>query len=151
MNPLLNSLELAFQGLILGFLGSGANVYTGKASSNKKLPCVIIAADGSSLEEDPPHTGNFWIDVEISVKASAATQPNAVADPTLADMAFTSSVFGIVQVTNLDALLNAQGQSLTVFPTGFFFMAPKGGRDELGAWVDQLTIKVYCCSANLLP
>lgn len=151
MNPLLNALELAFQSLILGNLGSGNNVYTGKASSNKKLPCVIIAADGSSLEEDPPHTGNFWVDVEISVKASAATQVGAAADPTLADMALTQSVFSLVQVSNLDFLLNNQGQSLTVFPTGFFFMAPKGGRDELGGWVDQQTIKIYCCQANLLP
>lgn len=151
MNPLLNSLELAFQSLILGALGSGNNVYTGKDSSNKALPCAIVAADGESLMEDPPHSGNFWVEVELSVKATAATEPAALADPTVADMAFVQSVFSIVQVSNLDVLLNSQGQSLTVFPTGFFFMSPKSGRDELGAWVDQLKLRVYCCQANLLP
>ena len=151
-NLLITSLENALVSLITPAAAPlGANIYPGHSSADKILPCVIAAADGGSAEEDPPHTGNFWVDVEVYVKASAATEPGVPPDPNVADLALTKAVFDTINVTNLDALLNAQGQDLTVFPRGFLFMAPKAGRDEKGVWVDIQPIRIYCCASVLLP
>lgn len=149
-NLLITSLENAFVSLITPAAAPlGGNVYPGHSSADKILPLVIAAADGSSTEEDPPHSGNFWVDVEIYVKATAATEAGVPADPNVADLALTKAVFDVVKVTDLDAQLNAQGQDLTVFPTGFFFMPPKAGRDEKGVWVDIQPMRIYCCPSVL--
>lgn len=151
-NLLITSLENAFVSLILPAAAPyQANVYPGHASSTKALPCVICSADGDSTQEDPPHQGNFWVDLEITVKASAATEADAVADPNVFDLALTKAVFDAVKVNNLDALINALGYDLTILPNAFFFYPPKAGRDQDGVWVDQLTIKVYCCASIIPP
>ncbi|HEV2210854.1 MAG TPA: hypothetical protein VG167_18935 [Verrucomicrobiae bacterium] len=145
---LIDAVELAFVSLIQAAVGTQANGYPGKSSGTKALPCFIAAADGSSLEEDPPRSGNYWVDVEVSVKAIAATEPGA-GDPVLADYALAQTVFNTLQVSNLDVLLNSQGQLLTVMPNGFFFGTPRQLQDEEGAWVDILAIKLYCCNSIL--
>lgn len=151
-NLLVVSLENAFASLVASTaVTMGAAVFPGHSSLTKTLPCVIPAADGTSLEEDPPHSGNFWVDLELSVKASAASDQGQLADPNVADQALTSAIFNLVKVTNLDQLLNAQGQNLTVFPTAYFFGAPKAGRDAEGVWVDTLPVKIYCCATVLAP
>lgn len=156
-NLLIVSLENAFVNLITPVAAPfGANVYPGHSSKDKVLPAVIAAVDGSSLEEDPPHTGNFWADVEIAVKASAATEPGVPPDPNVFDQALVQAVFTLLLgpgggTSNLDQLLNAQGQDLTVFPTAYFFLPPKAGRDQEGVWVDIQPIKVYCCASIIAP
>lgn len=150
-NLLVVSLENAFVSLVSSTaVGLGANVFAGHSSATKTLPCVVCSADGSSLEEDPPHSGNFWMDFQVAIKASAATEQGG-ADPNIIDQALTAAVFALVKVNNLDSLLNAQGQNLTVFPTAFFFGAPKSGRDGEGVWVDELPIKIYCCATVIAP
>jgi hypothetical protein len=149
-NNLIDSVEGALQKLLIANLPVNTNVYTGKASSNKKAPCVICACDGEQ-EEDPPRTGNFWISVEVSVKSIAATEPGATVDPLSSDQAFVKSVFDIVCVNVIDALLSAQGFDLTILPQGFIFGSFKSGRDEQGVYVDQLPIRLYCCASILAP
>lgn len=148
-NLLLSSVESAFSSLITAAIGSQANVYTGKASTNKVLPCVICIADGEE-QEDPPFTGNYWVSVEIQVKYHADTAPG-LSDPKVADLTLVRNVFNAVKVSNLDALLNGQGQNLTVFPNGFFFSSQKAGQDEMGAWADVQPIKLYCCASVIAP
>jgi len=134
--PLVNALELALCKVVSDVIGNAANVYPGKASTTKVLPCVICAADGSSAEEDPPRTGNFWVDTETTVKVIAATEPGAAVDPVIAADDLTRAVFNALTLDNLDVLLNAAAQSLglllTVFPQGFFFSSPKQGRMRRG-------------------
>jgi hypothetical protein len=151
-NLLITSLENAFVSLLAATAASfGANIYPGHSSADKALPAVIPSADGSSLEEDPPMFGNFWVDVELAVKARASTEPGALSDPNVADLALTAAIFNQVKVLNLDALLNAQGQNLTVFPRAYFFGSPKAGRDAQGVWVDILPMKIYCCASIIAP
>ncbi len=149
---LINALELSLCRVVSDAIGNAANVYPGKSSTVKVLPAVICAADGSA-EEDPPRTGNFWVDTETTVKAIAATEPGAVADPVLAGNDLTQAVFNALKQDNLDLLLNAAalalGLQLTVFPQGFFFNSPKQGQDEEGAWMDVLPIRIYCCASVL--
>jgi hypothetical protein len=150
--PLVNALELALCKVVSDAIGNAANVYPGKASTTKALTCVICAADGSA-EEEPPRTGNFWVDTETTVKAIAATEPGSAVDPVIAAEDLTQAVFNALKVDNLDLLLNAAAQSmgllLTVFPQGFFFSAPKQGQDEEGAWMDVLPCRIYCCASVL--
>lgn len=150
-NALCDAVELAFVAVIGNAIGSMANIVPGKASGVKALPEVICSADGSNQEEDPPHSGNFWIDVMISVRAQAATEPGAIVDPKLADSALVKAVWSTLKVDNLDTLLNAAGQPLTVFPTGYFFLPDKQGKDADGAWIDELPIRLYCANSILTP
>jgi hypothetical protein len=146
---LIDAVEESFRLAILTVIGDAANVYNGKSSSNKKLPCVICAADGDSVEEDPPRSGNYWVNVETSVKLSSHTEPTAQTNPQADEVGLLKQVFDILRTNSLADLLNAQGQDLTVLPEGFFFLAPKAGRDEMGAYVDTMPIRLYCCPSKL--
>lgn len=151
-NQLLNSLETALQTILLNQLAAGSNVYTGKDSRNKKLPCYIVAADGDA-EEDPPHSGNHWVNVSVSAKSTSATDAGATQDPKVADLAFGKAMFDVVRVNNglpsLDAQINALGMDLTIFPTAVFYGAPKSGWGENDAWVDEQLIRFYCCASAI--
>ena len=126
------------------------NVFTGQAASDKQLNCVICAANGDSLEEEPKGTGNFWVSAEVMVKSSAATDTDGQ-DPQVLHVALVDVVFKGLMVGDLDAQLNAQGRQLTVFPTAFILSSPQRAQDENGAWIDTLPIRLYCCASILPP
>jgi hypothetical protein len=154
--PLANAVELALVNVVAAAVGAMGNVYPGKSSGDKVLPCVICAADGSSMEEDPPRTGNFWIDFEITVKGTASIEPGAPPDPVIAQNLLVKTAFAAVQVDNLHALINAAaivlGLSLTVFPNGYFWASPRQGQEaDDAAWLDTLPGKLYCCGSVLTP
>ena len=153
MSELLNEVESAFVSLIAGNLpapiGPPQNVYPGKSSGDKALPWVVCAANGEG-EDDPKGSGNFWVNVRIMVKTWSATEAGGP-DPKIADVAFVSNVWTILQVTNLDTQLNAQARNLTVFPTAFLIGAPTREYDAEGSWMDILTIRLYCCNSILAP
>jgi hypothetical protein len=137
-------LEAALVGIVGPAVAGLASVSAGRSPSTKALPCVICWAEGEELEEDPKGSGNFWVNWGIAVKGSAGQQPGA-ASPTLADIALATAAFNAVHVDNLVDLVNGAGTGITVFPNGFFFSAPKSGRDEEGVWSDELRGRVYCC------
>ena len=156
---LLTSAENAFKSVILAAIQKTSNVrvnvYTGKDTADKQLPCVIVAADGDG-EEDPPTTGNFWLTVIISVKALTVSDPTLnddgqAADPKGADVDIASIVFDAVRDDNIEGLLNATGEQFTAFPQGCFSDAPKSGQDANQTWTDELTLRVYCCGSVLRP
>jgi len=147
MAVLLNELELAAVALA-GPAADPALVYAGRSAATKSLPCVICAAEGGSEEEDPKGTGNFWVNLVISVKGTAATEADGT-DPTPADVALVDAVFGAFLVSDLPGALNAQGRLLTVFPNGCITSSPRRTQDEAGVWADELPIRVYCCASVL--
>lgn len=149
MSELLNEVESAFVSLITTAITTQANVYTGKSSGDKSLPWVVCEANGDG-EDDPKGSGNFWVNVRTMVKVSGATEAGGP-DPKIADVALVSNVWTVLQVTNLDAQLNAQARNLTVFPTAFIIGAPTREYDETGGWVDILPIRIYCCNSVLAP
>lgn len=147
---LLDSIEEAFRLAVKSIIGDAADVYTGKSPVDKVAPCVICSADGST-EEDPPRTGNYWVNVDIAVKHTAATEASDTVNPRDDSISLLKSVFDILRINDLPTLINAQGQDLTVFPEGAFFDAPRSERDELGIWVDTMTVRLYCCPSVLTP
>src|ERR1051326_1219942 len=128
------------------------NVYPGKSSAERALPCVICGADGDGLE-DPKGTGNFWMDCYVAIEHGAVPNEDGTSpdgpDPKVADQALVSAVFGGLMVEDLAAQLSAAGADFTVFPMGVIFGAPEGGRNEDGVWIDRLPIRLYCCGRAL--
>lgn len=149
MSDLLNEVEQAMALMTAAAIGAEANVYAGKSSGEKKLPCVICEALGEA-EEDPKYSGNYWVMARWRIKATAATEANGV-DPSLADIQLVSDVSALIRVNNLDTALNAQGRVLTVFPNGFIIGSPERQQDELGAWEDILPVRLYCCNSVIAP
>lgn len=141
-------LEQAFVSLILPML-LGGNVYGGRSPGDRVLPNVVCDAIGEG-EEDPKLTGNFWMNMRITCKSSAATEAGGF-DPTLQDVAFVKSAFDPLLVDDLPAQLNAQGRTLTVLPNAYITSAPSTEQDSEGAWVDVLMIRCYCCASILAP
>ena len=138
------ALEKAFVALITPVVGI-VPVYPGLSNADKAGPCVICAAQGESSEE-PLHSGNYWVTMDIGVKMSAA-------DNTAEDLeALASLVESTVHVDNLDAQLNVQGQDLTVFPFAFEFQSTQlAFNGDEGFWIGNIPVRVYCCSAVLTP
>ena len=144
------ALEKAFQSLITEALGNAYPVYCGRASTDKALPCVICQAQGDG-EEEPWHSGNYWITMAIMVKMAAGTDVNGQ-DPEPVNTLLIQLVESAIAITGLDASLNTQGQSLTVFTNGYIFNAHDlTFQREEGVWIDTLPVRVYCCASILQP
>lgn len=141
-------LEQAFVSLILPTM-VGGNVYGGRSAGDRTLPNAVCEAIGDG-EEDPKLSGNFWMNMRITCKGTAATEADGF-DPTPLDVAFVKSVFEPLLVDDLPAQLNAQGRNLTVLPNGYITSAPTQEQDAEGSWVDVLTIRCYCCASVLAP
>ncbi|HEV2350804.1 MAG TPA: hypothetical protein VG028_13265 [Terriglobia bacterium] len=130
---------------------AGVEVLPGKNPGIKSAPCVICFCDGDG-EEDPRGSGNFWVDAGVGIKFYAVANPDGSGDepdPKGANQALISAVFGAIWLSNLDALLSAAVADLTVFPTSVIFQAHSSGRDQDGAWIDELRFKCYCCASAL--
>ena len=147
MSDLSYELEQAMVSLTKAGIGAEANVYGGKNSGDKQLPCVICEAAGEG-EEDPKSSGNYWFRIQWRIRATSATE-EAGPDPTLADTQLVADVSALFRVTDLDAGLNAQGRILTVL--GFVLESPIREENELGGWDDILSARVYCCNSVLAP
>lgn len=147
---LFNEVEQALVSLVSPAVGSLANVYSGINSADKNLNAVICQADASSEAEEPKGTGNFWIDCAVIVKGSLMVDSDGV-DPKPADITLADTAFNAVLQNNLDALLNAQGRTLTVFPNGCLFASPRYGVDQEGVFIAELPFKLYCCASVLPP
>lgn len=148
MALLLNELEEAFAALART-AGANATVYTGRASSEKLVPLCICSAEGEA-EEDPKGSGNFWVNMLVQTKASLGTETDNL-DPKPADVLLAQTIFSVFLVDNLDTQLNAQGRTLTIFPTAYIVGSPRQSQDEAGKWFDELPIRVYCCASVLAP
>jgi hypothetical protein len=161
MALLVNELEMAFVGLLNESLAGLLPGYPGRSPDTKSLPCFICAADGEG-EEDPPNSGNFWHVIHVTVKGTAATEPDG-ADPKPVDVALATAVFDVIlgndqpnagdvnRAELLASRLNAQGRILTVFPNGIFFGSIGETREDPGVWLDELPLRVYCCGSILPP
>jgi hypothetical protein len=152
VNLLIDRCEDAFAAVLAAPVGSLAEVATGKSYTDKTLPVVICAGDGGGVEEDPKGTGNFWLNFTVSIKTLAvadAEGTNPADNPKTTGQAIVSAVMAALMVDNLPALLSAAVADFTVFPNGVIFESPSSGKDEQGAWVDQLSMRVYCCASTI--
>jgi hypothetical protein len=152
VNLLIDRCEEACAAVLTAPVGALAAVATGKSYNDKTLPIVICAADGAGVEEDPKGTGNFWINLSVQIKTLAiqnADGQSPADNPKTTSQALVSAVMAALMVDNLPALLSAAVADFTVFPNGVIFESPSSGKDEQGAWIDELKMRVYCCASTL--
>lgn len=160
MAILADRVEEAFVVILTGPVESvsgSIGLYTGKSSADQLYPCVVCVAQGKTGqeagEEDPVHSGNFWIDAQIIIKHSSAPNPDGAVppppDPKIEDQAIVDAVSSAVMVDNLADLLSNAVSGLTVFPGGVIFQSPEQGTDSKGHWIDTLRIRLYCCGSSI--
>lgn len=125
-----------------------ATITTGKASSDKVAPLVVCEASTFG-EQDPPYSGNQWIDAEVIVKSIAAVDADGVATKP-ADDTLVATVSDLVVVSDLPAQLNAAALAAAIEFTcmGVTFDGGDSGQDG-DAWINSIKVKLYCCPSTL--
>jgi len=71
------------------------------------------------------------------------------ADAKAKNQELVSAVFEALMVDDLADQLTSAVEDLTVFPNSMVFGAPESGKDEKGAWMDSMGVKMYCCAAAI--
>lgn len=145
-SDLLSKAEQAGVALVNTLSSPPANLFTGQESIDKQAPCVIVEAR-DTIEEDPPLTGNYWIELEIAVKSMAPTDSDGV-DPKAANDALVQEIFDLFSTDQTAAGLN----NATV-DFGCQAVLPGGHSCVMDgdAWVNTLRIRVYCAAHYINP
>lgn len=144
---LLSKAEQALVAVIVAGLGSSGsgNVFTGKASGDKSAPCVICACD-AAIEEDPPYSGNYWVDAAVIVKYIAGREADEVDPKANADVTLAT----VVDIVNDSALAGSLSSAAV---TGFtcFGTVPNGmeSNQEEDHWQDTFRLRLYCCPSDI--
>lgn len=126
---------------------STENIYEGQDSEDKQAPAVISYAEGPG-EEDPPFTGNFWLDLQVIVKYVFSIDADGV-DPKPLNDALVAAVFDAMLQIDLPTQLNAQA-----IPDFTCFTAQPLGQEtsvEGSVRTNALKLRVYSCAASLYP
>lgn len=137
---ILNLTESAVIAYLTPFAGT-ANVYEAKNSAEKAAPAVCINA--VSAEEDPPMSGNFWVNLEVSARTIAAVNVGEAADdPKTASDALSESIFEALEVDDLaDQLSNAETGYVVM---GFGVEKSFDTNVEGDCWIETWKRKLYC-------
>jgi hypothetical protein len=139
----------AFISYLWGFSGA-ANVYDEKNSTEKTSPSVSVGA--SRADEDPPLTGNFWVDVEVSVRTIAAIDATqAGGDPKAASDALATIVFEALEADNLKDLLSATADVTGYTVMGFAEEKTFTHEQDGDCWIQTWKRRVYCGRAGVAP
>jgi hypothetical protein len=150
-NILNDNVEAALVALVSQVgLAEAVLVVPAKSAEGKAAPLVICEAECDE-HDDPPMSGNFFVNAAVEVKAAAtetADGNEAGAAAVAANQALVSQVFAALMVSDLPERMNALGMDLTVFP-GMVQFGHQKGRDEQGVWSDVLTVRLYACASAL--
>lgn len=122
-----------------------AQIVTGKASADKPLPLVVCEA--SAATEDPPFTGNYWIDFSAIVKTSATVDTDGV-DPKPADDLLVGIVFNAFQASDLAAQLSASLPDFTCIGVKDY---AQDSTFTGNAWENTIKFRAWCCGSTLTP
>ena len=136
-------------------LSPGIRVVTGKSETDKVAPPLIVCSAEEDGDEEPKHSGNFFVNCSVAIKCSAVTNEdgndNPSPNPKSADQSLVAAVFTILRVSNLDALLTAAVPDFTVFPDSVMHQGTERGRDRAGFWWDILHFRCLACGSSLAP
>lgn len=127
-------------------VGVGFTFHGQSRAATKTSPCIILEA-ASMQEEDPPYSGNFWVNFEIVVKSAAPVDTDGV-DTKAPNDILVATVFDAFLLDTTPAGLSANGVDFTcmaVLREGMNFTT------EEEEWVNTLRLRVYCCASTLAP
>jgi hypothetical protein len=118
------------------------NIFNGKSSEDKPLPVVIC--DAKSQREDPPGSGNFWVDLEVQVKTTGVDETGAAAGSAkTASDTLNANVLAALEVDDLAALLSAATPHFTVL--GFGEEKSQESDQSGDVWVETWKRRAYAC------
>jgi hypothetical protein len=139
----LSKTRLAFVAVLTPSAGS-ADVYDEKDSADKAAPNVSCGA--ANAVEDPPNTGNFWVDAIITVVTPLSVDSDGV-DPKDASQTLCMTIMNALEVDDLGAQLMAAVPDYTVFGFG----EEKGHEIEVDGdcCKERLKLRVYCCPSDV--
>lgn len=134
------SIENGFATLVTAAVGATAEVFTGYEDETQTHPCVVCVAN--SATEEPQESGNFFIEISVSVKGQIDDDPNLDNHETL-----LSLVNNALLVDDLAAQLSvASGASV-------FHPVIDDGQSSAAqgrSIVSVQKFKVYGCSAGVI-
>lgn len=142
---LTDKLESAFVSVLQSAI-PGVQIVTGKNATVKGVPIIICWADGQG-EEDPPFSGNYWLNGAVEIKGHAGPVKNSAAAK-VAQQDLHGLVYDALRVTDIAEQLTAGVADFTVFPNAVLFDAPVSGNDDAGVWTDAFPFRVYCCPTD---
>lgn len=142
-----SDLESKLEGSAITYLGalslSTANLYEGENNADKVTPCVICSAKQAPAD-DPPFTGNYWVDLAATVFYAAAIDADGINHK--ADFnALVASVRDGMSVSDLATHLSLAEDftAIAVIPDGI-------EKDTSGdMWEATIRHRVYCCASDL--
>lgn len=157
---LLNDKAEAALAAIVTPAADGAQVVTGKTATDKQAPPLIICSAAVEEQEDPPHTGNFFVNCSVAIKTGAVVNEDgtAAADAVADDLeaavkaqnqARVVAIYGVVMVADLAEKMSEAIDDFTVFPASVVFGASESGRDAKGVWIDVLHFRCCACGSKL--
>lgn len=128
---------------------SDMNIVCGKASVTKSAPLVVVYAE--SAKPDPESSGNSDVTLHVMVKSIMAVDTDGV-DPVIASDLATAVVFDAMlpgfngDDLALAALVNGLVDDFTI--QGSCKISEDAGQEE-DAWVETLTLRVYCTPSDV--
>src|SRR5260370_213510 len=145
MGQLSAKLEYALATYLAGVVNFSA-IYQGEASTTKVTPELICSASQGS--EEPPFTGNFWMEFSVLARSSFAEDVDGI-DPKIAHDALAESVYNAIAVSNLPELQTTAGNIGTGFTCMGMeaFQLKSDPRDDV--WESTISGKLYCCPSAL--
>lgn len=117
------------------------NIQDGKSSAEKEAP--LVGCDAANATEDPPGAGNFWVDLEVSVRSIGAVDADGV-DPKTAGDTLTLNVLNLLEIDNdsLRIALSSQIASFTVM--GFDADKSVEFAADGDTWITTWKRRTYC-------
>jgi len=143
-NVILEKVRQAIINVLTAGLPAGTIIYNERNSAEKVAPDVTVGA--SNALEEPLSTGNYWVDVEVSVRTIAAVDVGGTDPKTDAD-SLSASVFELLEVDDLETQLTAALPNFTVIGLG----AEKEFSESIDgdAWVQTWKRRMYCAGSDL--
>jgi hypothetical protein len=125
---------------------TGLTIYDGKGSSEKAAPCAICNA--ASATEDIPGTGNFWVDVEVTLKTVAAVDSGEdEATPKDNSEVFATAVSNALFDDEFPANLSSVLEDFHCFGVGDDAGHESG--EDGDCWAETWRFQLLCCASDM--
>ena len=149
--------------------GTSADVFPGKRSQDKTLPCTICWSHSCTTDREIPYSGNYQVEAFVEVRTSGIQeefdQPNDPANKAIGRIEQTFDLFfkddpesGRIVADALTAAaktspdpdmqdFHAYDVRAASITQGF---NPRNPKLAGNAWEDCLHLEIFCCPANVL-
>ena len=156
------------QYIILNGAGTSADVFPGKASADKPIPCTICYAHSANVDREAPYAGNYNVEAFVEVMTSGVQeQSDQPTDPAQRAISRTEQTFDLFFKDDPESgriTADALNQAAKTHPDADMqdFHAydvrvqsitqgfnPRSPKQSGLAWEDCLHLEIFCCPAAI--